>query len=177
LNLDTIVDRNRYCKSCDEFETKCKTCDQSLGCKVCHTEFPDNSIEWPATKIDEGEAVCYEQDCGVPAIATVQWSNSNFAAKMRCSIPYKSLYFENPTECTRRRMLDLQVDKNQIAYNINYDPINVFLNPTTMRTVRNCHDDPVYHLVNPTFIPDTYTCGDGYLDYQSFAPAPFKTYP
>jgi len=59
-DIDTLVDRNGWCKSCNELETKCTECDQNVGCTTCSTEA---GTEWPATYLNAGYGLCHSTFC------------------------------------------------------------------------------------------------------------------
>ena len=96
---DDVVDSNRWCKACSELETKCSECNNKEGCIVCEQQFGDfQGHEWPATRIGEGYGVCYQMDCAVRAnyeASTIYALDS--ARQLKCSLPYKSTCFVNPS--------------------------------------------------------------------------------
>lgn len=63
-----------------------------------------------ATRIDDGDGVCFEMDCALASSPVPQVTNSDFAARMRCAQPYKSSFFLKPSECSLRR--NMLVDAN-----------------------------------------------------------------
>lgn len=60
IDVDDVVDRNGWCKACDELVTKCSDCNQQVGCQECTN---NQGYSWPSTYLNAGYGLCFAIDC------------------------------------------------------------------------------------------------------------------